>query len=179
MKMIHSSSKLQCSTKCSCETLQKPNFIHMKTQSCILSFSYHTALCIFAIIWPINFSLIVNFIWIHSSQFLGLYLMNSSSRHLKIYHTILPFFILVCYFMPCNRHRLWKVSCSQNKLNFFCGTPYMSNTNSILIFLQKKLGIKSKCCQFLLVKPEIIMNLLIKTDKINFWYPTFFEEKLS
>ena len=41
-------------------------------------------------------------------------------------------------YMPCNRHRLWKVTCSRNKLNFFFGTPYMSKTNSILIFLQKK-----------------------------------------
>ena len=57
---------------------------------------------------------------------------------------------------------------------FFCGTPYMSKTNSILIFLQKSRVSKVNFVSFLLVKPkalvkpEIIMNLLIKTDKINF-----------
>ena len=34
-------------------------------------------------------------------------------------------------YSPCNRHRKYLPTCFQNRQNFFCSTPYMSETNSI------------------------------------------------
>ena len=48
--------------------------------------------------------------------------------------------MIILTYMPCNRHRLWKVTCSQNKLNFFLWHSIHVKDKFYLNFSSKKVG---------------------------------------
>ena len=112
----------------------------------------------FSVVIMVCMGLLLHFFWFVTGA--------NIPRFIRMYYSVLAQWVTMN--QKC-AHKIWQsdfwiLTCFQNRPNFFlCHCIYVKD-KLYLIFPQKKWSIKSFC--------------YIKPIKINFWYSTFFEEKI-